>query len=80
MRNETPLIDVGGEVLRPDRVVESLQSTVVVDYKFGSVERPEYLEQVSRYMKIYSDMGRALVKGYVWYLMSGKVVEVGGGK
>lgn len=80
VRNETPLIDVGGEVLRPDRVVESLQSTVVVDYKFGSVERPEYLEQVSRYMKIYSDMGRALVKGYVWYIMSGKVVEVGGGK
>jgi hypothetical protein len=76
VRNETQIMTPEGESLRPDRVVTDDSGTVVIDYKFGSVERPEYIEQVSKYVSLYRDMGFKNVRGAVWYMGTGKVAEV----
>lgn len=69
--------DVDGRLLvrRPDRVMVRPDETVVVDFKFGKPAR-EHIEQVVCYMQLLRQMGRPAVKGYLWYVYSGQVVEV----
>lgn len=61
----------GGQVIRPDRVVEFVDSRVVViDFKFaGRDSRHEkYVVQVQGYMSALRAMGYEHVEGYLWYL------------
>ena len=75
-RNELTVFGADGSRNRPDRVVFTLDGGVmVIDYKFGE-ERDSYLWQVRRYMKLWSAMGHAPVRGYLWYVPDDKVVEV----
>lgn len=60
---------------RPDRVMTNGEETIVVDFKFGK-ERKEYKEQVQRYMRLLTKMGSMNVKGYLWYVMSGNIIQV----
>jgi hypothetical protein len=48
---------------------------VVVDYKFGD-EQKGYKVQISGYMQRLRAMGYGDVKGYVWYVPTGQIVEV----
>lgn len=73
--NECSLITAGGEVLRPDRVVELPGGALaVVDYKFGEPQA-KYIRQVNAYGDIYRSMGYADVRTYLWYVDSNDVVE-----
>ena len=75
-RNELSVFGSDGALNRPDRVVVRPDGGVdIIDYKFGA-ERPSYLRQVGRYMKLYRDMGSRSVRGFVWYVPEDKVVEV----
>ena len=75
-RNEVSVFAADGSLHRPDRVVQDSDGgIVIIDYKFGE-ERPSYLRQVGRYMKLYRDMGHARVSGFVWYLPDGHAVRV----
>ena len=75
-RNELSVFGSDGALNRPDRVVVRPDGSVdIIDYKFGA-ERPSYLRQVGRYMKLYRDMGSRSVRGFVWYVPEDKVVEV----
>jgi len=67
VRNEVSLMDSDGTVHRPDRVVVSGKSIIVIDFKSGE-ERGIYRRQVRRYMDIYRRMGYRDVRGYLWYL------------
>ena len=60
---------------RPDRVMVSGDETIVVDFKFG-VPRNEYHSQVQRYMQLLHNMGYKGIRGYLWYVVENKVVEV----
>ena len=77
--NERSIIfkDPEGNVLtrRPDRVMMRDGTTVVVDFKFGA-EHEEHFSQVREYMSLFSQMGHADVKGYLWYVYSNKVLTV----
>ena len=73
--NEVSIIDADGTVVRPDRVVVSGSTAVVVDYKFG-VQNPAYAKQVSGYMNLLSRMGYTDVKGYIWYAAADTIVPV----
>ncbi len=77
--NECAIIfnDENGKVQnkRPDRVMIKNDEVIVVDFKFGK-EKPEYTTQVKEYMYLLTEMGYSDVKGYIWYVYSGKINEV----
>ena len=76
--NETALFDAFGSEHRPDRVVLSGRSALILDYKFGE-STPEsdakYSRQVSRYMKLFASLGYE-VSGAVWYVVPDKLVTL----
>ena len=74
--NEAVVLQPGSRFSRPDRVMIGNDEVIVVDYKFGDVEESKYKHQVRRYMKTISEMGYPNVKGFVFYVRSGKIVSI----
>ena len=65
--NEATVLIPGEGDRRPDRVVRTEDGgAIVVDFKFGAPD-PKYRRQVRRYMQLFSAMGYAPVRGYLWY-------------
>lgn len=60
---------------RPDRVMVKDGQAVVVDFKFGRPDE-QYHTQVQSYMQFLQHMGYASVRGYLWFVYSGRVEEV----
>ena len=60
---------------RPDRVMIRDGKAVVVDYKFGE-EKGCYKRQIADYMEELRKMGYTSIKGYIWYVPIGKIVEI----
>ena len=54
---EREILQPDGSFYRPDRVVETDNEVIVVDYKFGNVERPSYKRQVNTYTSLIEKMG-----------------------
>lgn len=74
--NETQLLHPNTGFSRPDRVMIGPDEVIVADYKFGELEEAKYIRQVQRYVKPIQEMGYQNVKGFVFYVKSGKVVQV----
>ena len=60
---------------RPDRVMKNGDEVVIVDFKFGS-PKPEYVEQVRRYMALTRSMGYSNVSGYLWFVYSNRIEQI----
>lgn len=75
VRRENNIIVPRHGILRPDRVMIKGRRAVVVDYKFGEA-KPSYARQVAEYADILRNMGYDDVRGYIWYVKSGEIVEV----
>lgn len=78
--NECDILKPDGNTVRPDRVIIREGQAVVVDYKFGErTDYPEkkYIRQVREYMGLLGEIGYGGVKGYIWYVESGEVVDCG---
>lgn len=73
---ETDILKSGEKINRPDRVVIDNDCVMVIDYKFGEIEREDYLEKVSKYMQLVADMGYKDVKGCIWYVEKNKFVYI----
>lgn len=69
---------VGGEKqTRFDRVVWTAEGTVdVIDYKFGEEHDSQYEKQVKKYMDSFVEMGYENVRGFLWYVDKGKILEI----
>jgi ATP-dependent exoDNAse (exonuclease V) beta subunit len=52
---------------RPDRILLSEESTLIIDYKFGEPHR-SHEKQVKEYVSLLQEMNYPCVKGYVWYV------------
>ena len=63
-------------ISRPDRVMIKGNKAVAVDYKFGRGKEEKHRDQVKDYMQLLKQMGYTEVKGYVWYLTIGEIVDV----
>ena len=62
---------------RPDRIVFTPDGrTLIIDYKTGEQELHRYHNQVATYMNLMRQMGFPQIHGYLWYIESGKIVEV----
>ena len=74
LHNERNIIRPNDSTKRPDRVMTRGKEAVVVDYKFGE-DRASYNRQIEEYMNELRDMGYSSVRGYIWYVSAGKIVE-----
>ncbi|MDP4273662.1 MAG: UvrD-helicase domain-containing protein [Bacteroidota bacterium] len=61
-------------IRRPDRVLIKDKEAVVIDYKFGDLEKSSYLNQIRQYAAYLAQMGYSPVKAYIWYVNRNKVV------
>ena len=66
------------EQRRPDRVMMGRDEVVVVDYKFGDQKLATHQKQVRGYIDYIRKMGYQSIKGYLWYVTLGEVLEVDG--
>lgn len=73
--NEHDLLDKN-MLLRPDRIMISEKTAVVVDYKTGEKIPSKYNRQIERYAKTLKATGFEKVDGYLWYLSSNEVEKV----
>ncbi|MGN1212353.1 MAG: UvrD-helicase domain-containing protein [Candidatus Cryptobacteroides sp.] len=73
--NEVALIDTDGAEYRPDRVIDTRDGVIIVDYKFGSHHK-SYESQVARYADLYRRMGMKIISASLWYVISDEVVDV----
>ena len=75
IRRENEIIDRGSS-WRPDRVMTRGEEAVVLDYKFGHEKSPKHRSQIEHYAELLGRMGYTTVRGYLWYITLGEVVEV----
>ncbi len=74
--NERPLT-TPQSIRRPDRIVWLADGTIaVIDYKFGTSERPAYFEQVRDYASFLSTTLGKPVKGYLWFPLNSRIIPV----
>ena len=57
---------------RPDRVLLSRDTTLVIDYKFGEPHR-SHEEQMQEYLTLLQTMNYPHVEGFIWYVEKGIV-------
>ena len=64
------------KLLRPDRIMYSGDSAIVVDYKTGEKIPTKYQKQVESYAQTLKQSGFKKVSGYLWYLNLNEVEKV----
>lgn len=77
--NERAIVDADGSSKRPDRIIRTAKGKViVVDYKFGNDHSHDkrYIRQVQGYISQLGKAGMTVDEAYVWYPVSGKIIEV----
>ena len=65
-----------GRANRPDRVMTRGEEAVVVDYKFGLEKPASHVKQIRAYSKLLQQMGYESVRGYLWYISTGEIIQV----
>lgn len=73
--NEVSLVNTDGKVYRPDRVLLMDGKVVIIDYKFGEHEQ-RYVDKLRIYGDIWRRMGYRNVEAYLWYVLSGEIMDV----
>ncbi len=75
---ERPISIGGDDSRRPDRVVWTADGHIdVIDFKSGSQKPARYRKQVKEYMTLLTSLTDRKVRGYLYYLDSGDIVEIG---
>ena len=72
--SEMDIVDVDGQVYRPDRVVVQDDRVVIIDYKFGE-HHDSYKRQMNKYADLWRRMGYSDVRAFLWYVHTGEVKE-----
>jgi ATP-dependent exoDNAse (exonuclease V) beta subunit len=72
IRRETELLLPNGKRLRPDRVIENAQETIIIDYKTGGPDA-RYKKQLDGYAEVLKEMGYTNIKKKIVYTETLKV-------
>jgi ATP-dependent exoDNAse (exonuclease V) beta subunit len=75
VKNEAEIISLTGEFFRPDRVVLSEKTAVIIDYKTGG-EKQEHKKQIFGYSDLLSQLGYTVTERLLVYIEDEKVVSV----
>ncbi|MCM1076769.1 MAG: UvrD-helicase domain-containing protein [Bacteroides sp.] len=74
---ERPIAIGGDDSRRPDRVVWTADGFIdIIDFKSGTQKPQRYMKQINEYVSLLSGLGYANVRGFLYYLDSGQIVEV----
>lgn len=73
--NECAILLPSGEMYRPDRVLLKDNTATVIDYKFGEEEHGYHKRQIQRYADFIREMGYKEVKGKLYYVSLGKIID-----
>jgi CRISPR/Cas system-associated exonuclease Cas4 (RecB family) len=65
-----------GQLGRPDRLVNTPEGWVVLDYKTGKPSKKD-LDQVRGYMEAVSGVGTEAVRGLIYYTATDELIAVG---
>ena len=65
-----------GRANRPDRVMTRGGEAVVVDYKFGLEKPASHVKQIRAYSELPQQMGYESVRGYLWYISTGEIIQI----
>ena len=74
--NEAEILSSAGEIRRPDRIMEKDNELIIVDYKFGDIEKQQYIKQTKNYAQLLSEMGYKNIKTYIWFVMHDYLIEI----
>lgn len=74
--NEQRIITKEGKVLRPDKVLIGEEETIIIDFKFTSMETAQHVKQVKAYQQNLQDMGYPQVRTFLFYASTDKLIEV----
>lgn len=73
---EQPILH-NDEVIRLDRIVETDDQLIVIDYKFTHEQTNSHITQVRKYMDALQQLSNGKkVCGYVWYPLKQQIVEI----
>jgi hypothetical protein len=75
-KTESDLYNSHGKILRPDRVMISGKTAIVLDYKFGDERKSSYQGQVKEYGMALKEAGYEEIKLFLWYFNLEELVEV----
>lgn len=75
VKNESEIITESGELFRPDRVVLTAHSAVIIDYKTGG-EKSSHKRQISQYAELLQKMGYQVTQKLLVYIEEERVVSV----
>lgn len=74
---ERPVSVGGDDSLRPDRIVWTEDGFIdIVDYKTGTQKPEKYFKKIRQYIDILERTGYDNVRGFLYYLDTGQIVEV----
>lgn len=74
---ERPIAIGGDDSRRPDRVVWTADGYIdVIDFKSGTQKPQRYMKQVREYTGLLTELGYEKVRGFLYYLDSGQIVEI----
>ncbi len=66
-----------GDMKRFDRVVWTSSGEIhLIDYKSGSQPPKRYMKQIKSYIEFFKSAGYPKVRGFLYYLDTGKIIEV----
>ncbi len=74
---ERPIAIGRDDSRRPDRVVWTADGYIdVIDFKSGTQKPQRYTKQVNEYVGLLTGLGYENVRGFLYYLDSGQIIEV----
>ncbi|MCK9322214.1 MAG: hypothetical protein M0P32_09455, partial [Bacteroidales bacterium] len=74
--NEAEILSSEGKIRRPDRIMEKDNELIIIDYKFGDIEKQQYIKQTQNYAQLLSELGYQNIKTYIWFVMHDYLIEV----
>lgn len=75
VRTEAGILAVPGKIKIPDRLMFSMEETIIVDYKFG-VPQTSHSRQIEEYKRLLNSMNYPGVQAYLWYINENQVLAV----
>lgn len=74
---EREVVSADGDLRRVDRVVWTGDGEIhVIDYKTGRQDPKKYKRQLREYMEFFRKIENLPVRGFLYYLDSGEIVEI----
>lgn len=74
--SENDFFSKDGNILRPDRIIDSQDKLIVIDFKTGTLENEKYITQMNKYAECLSEIWHKKVLSFIVYTDNSTVQPV----